>query len=65
MEIVIDHDRCLGTGQCVLAAGEVFDQDEQDGHAVLLIQNPGPHLAESVREARDACPLSAITVLEG
>lgn len=64
MEIVIDHDKCMGAGQCVLAAAEIFDQNEEDGRAIVLLPRPGRHLAEAVYEARDTCPLSAITVLE-
>ncbi|WP_179201447.1 ferredoxin, partial [Streptomyces scabiei] len=26
MDIAIDHDRCIGAGQCALIAPEVFDQ---------------------------------------
>ncbi len=26
--VTVDRDRCIGAGQCVLSAQEVFDQDE-------------------------------------
>ncbi|AXI80316.1 ferredoxin [Peterkaempfera bronchialis] len=64
MEIAIDRDRCLGAGQCVLAAREVFDQDERDGLAFLLVERPADRLREAVYEARDTCPAGAVTVRE-
>ncbi|OIJ84723.1 ferredoxin [Streptomyces sp. MUSC 14] len=63
MDIAIDHDRCIGAGQCALIAPEVFDQGD-DGLALLLADRPGAAQAPAVREAAESCPLSAITVTE-
>ncbi|WP_432139699.1 MULTISPECIES: ferredoxin [unclassified Streptomyces] len=63
MDIAIDHDRCIGAGQCALIAPEVFDQDD-DGMAVLLVDRPGVAQSPAVREAAESCPLSAISVAE-
>jgi ferredoxin len=62
VKILIDEDKCIGGGQCVLAAPEVFDQRDEDGIVVLL--NPGPpaELAERVKQAALLCPALAITV---
>ncbi|MER6441385.1 MULTISPECIES: ferredoxin [unclassified Streptomyces] len=62
MDIAIDHDKCMGAGQCVLIAPEVFDQDETDGRALLLIERPGSDHHEAIREAHESCPLGAITL---
>ncbi|MEV5431938.1 ferredoxin [Streptomyces sp. NPDC052701] len=62
MDIAIDHERCIGAGQCVLIAPEVFDQDEHDGLAVLRAERPGPGQYPAVREAQDACPRGAIAL---
>lgn len=64
MKIEIDHDSCMGVGQCVLAAPDVFDQYE-DGRSLLLIQEPDAVHHRAVRDARDVCPLGAITLQEG
>ncbi|WP_128376157.1 ferredoxin [Streptomyces cavernae] len=64
MDIVIDRDKCMGAGQCVLIAPEVFDQDEADGRALLLVERPGTEQHEAVREAHESCPLGAITLRE-
>ncbi|MFF4769720.1 ferredoxin [Streptomyces sp. AM 3-1-1] len=56
---------CVGAGQCVLAAPEVFDQDEEDGLVRLLDARPAAALLPSVREARHRCPSGAITLHDG
>ncbi|MET7378038.1 ferredoxin [Streptomyces sp. NPDC005526] len=61
MHIDIDKDRCIGAGQCALAAPGVFTQDD-DGFSTLV---PGRDEASGdpmVREAARACPVGAITV---
>jgi ferredoxin len=64
MNITIDEDRCVGAGQCVLAAAEVFDQREEDGIVVLLDAAPAAELAAGVRDAAVRCPAMAIQVAE-
>jgi ferredoxin len=64
VRVTIDHDRCIASGQCVMAAKEVFDQRDEDGVAVLLNANPPAELAEDVREAVTLCPARAITADE-
>ena len=62
MKVTVDKDKCIGSGQCVLAAPDVFDQQEEDGIVVLLNPNPPADLAEDVRQAAAVCPALAITV---
>ncbi|MGA5527220.1 ferredoxin [Streptomyces pseudogriseolus] len=64
MDISIDHDRCIGAGQCALVAPGVFDQRDEDGLAVLLVDRPDGEQRAAVREAAESCPLSAISVRE-
>ncbi|WP_255954422.1 ferredoxin [Streptomyces odontomachi] len=64
MKVTIDQDRCVGAGQCVLAADDVFDQREDDAVVVLLDDNPPTERAEDVRQAALLCPALAITVEE-
>ncbi|SEP47615.1 ferredoxin [Amycolatopsis saalfeldensis] len=64
MKVVIDQDRCVGAGQCVLAAPEVFDQREEDGIVVLLQENPPEELHTQVREAAQICPALAIELAD-
>ncbi|MET9145414.1 ferredoxin [Streptomyces sp. NPDC004042] len=57
-----DRDRCVGAGQCVLAAPAVFDQDEEDGLVRVLAERPPASRADAVREAVRACPSGALTL---
>ncbi|MCA6091170.1 ferredoxin [Streptomyces sp. SCA3-4] len=62
MKITIDRDRCVGAGQCVRAADEVFDQDDEDGCVVLLVSRPSERLRAEVRDAERFCPSGAIEI---
>ncbi|MFF2204766.1 ferredoxin [Streptomyces sp. NPDC058145] len=63
MHIDIDKDRCIGAGQCALAAPGVFTQDD-DGYSTLLPGREDGGGDPMVREAARACPVSAIGVTE-
>jgi ferredoxin len=54
---------CVGAGQCVLTAPEVFDQDEDDGRVVLLDDRPEGERAESAQRAVWLCPSHALSVV--
>jgi ferredoxin len=64
MRVIVDQDKCIASGQCVLTAGAVFDQDEQDGTVLLLNAGPPAELHDDVRRAAALCPAQAITVIE-
>ena len=62
MRVVVDRDRCVGAGMCVLTAPEVFDQDTEDGRVVLLDATPTAGRHAATRDAALACPSGAVTV---
>ncbi|MDT0266016.1 ferredoxin [Streptomyces sp. DSM 44915] len=64
MQISLDQDRCVASGQCVMAAPEVFDQREEDGIAILLTTTPSPDDTDNVRHATAVCPALAIQLTE-
>jgi ferredoxin len=64
MRVTIDQDRCIGSGQCVLTAADVFDQREDDGIVVLLDAEPSPGSYRDVRQAAEICPARAIAITE-
>lgn len=60
--ISADRDRCVGAGQCVLAAPALFDQDEEDGLVRVLHKRPSASQSDAVRDAVWACPSGALTL---
>lgn len=64
VKIHIDQVKCVGAGQCVMASPHVFDQREEDGIVVLLMDEPPEDLIASVRKAAKLCPAIAIVLEE-
>lgn len=64
MKVLVDQDKCVSSGQCVLNAAEVFDQRDEDGVVVLLIADPPADQADNTRRAAAACPALAIEIEE-
>ena len=64
MRITIDRDVCIGSGNCVRIAEDVFDQDDE-ALAVLVNPAPAPERLADVRQVVEACPTSAIAIIEG
>jgi ferredoxin len=64
MKVTVDQDKCVSSGMCVMSAGDVFDQRDDDGVVMLLVDEPGPELAEETRKAAAACPALAIHIEE-
>lgn len=62
MKVTVYPAKCVGSGQCVGIAPEVFDQREEDSTVVLLQESPGADLAAVTIEAADVCPAMAIMV---
>ncbi|MET7330349.1 ferredoxin [Nonomuraea sp. NPDC005650] len=63
MRVELDEPKCVASGQCVLAAPEVFDQRDDDGVAILLDETPAAELLDGVREAAAICPAAAIRLV--
>jgi ferredoxin len=61
MRVIVDEDVCIGAGNCVRTAPDVFDQGEE-GFVVLLDDTPPSELEADVLLARRLCPARAITV---
>lgn len=64
MKVTVDADKCVASGQCVLAAAEVFDQRDNDGVVILLNEDPDSDQYEAVRLAAQMCPASVIHMAE-
>lgn len=59
LDIRIDRDACMGSGNCQFWAPGVFDLDE-DGIAVVV--DPGAQPEEKVLLAAQGCPTQAIRI---
>lgn len=64
MRVTVDQDKCVSSGMCVMNSPDVFDQRDDDGVVVLLIESPSPDQADSTRDAAAACPALAIHIEE-
>ncbi|HEX3828467.1 MAG TPA: ferredoxin [Sporichthyaceae bacterium] len=64
MKVTVDEERCVGSGQCVVAAAAVFDQRDEDGIVVLLDAEPPADQSADVRHAAAVCPALAIQLRE-
>jgi ferredoxin len=62
MRITVDRRKCVASGQCVLAAEDVFDQGDDDGLVVLLNHQPSAERWADVKQAATLCPALAITI---
>ena len=64
IKIEVEEHKCVGAGQCVMAAPEVFDQREDDGVVILLQDQVDDRQAPAVRKAAKLCPALAIHIRE-
>lgn len=58
-EVEIDRDACMGSGNCVFWAPDVFDLDDE---GVAAVRGPVAGHEEEVRLAAKNCPTSAIRI---
>jgi ferredoxin len=49
---------------CVLTAPDVFDQAEDDGRVVVLVDELASPRVDDVRQAVDLCPSGALSVFD-
>ncbi|HTU37006.1 MAG TPA: ferredoxin [Acidimicrobiales bacterium] len=59
IEIKIDTDRCMGSGNCMFWAPQSFDLADE-GYAVVL--DPAATDEERLRIAAQGCPVGAISL---
>jgi ferredoxin len=59
LKISADRDVCISAGNCVMAAGAIFDQDD-DGIVVVLVDEVPAAEEEHAREAVKLCPSQAL-----
>ena len=62
VRIHVDQDKCIGAGHCVRASSRAFDQREEDGIVVLLLEEASDALEPELRKAERLCPSQAIRI---
>jgi ferredoxin len=63
LKITADRDVCISAGNCVMAAGAIFDQDD-DGIVVVLVDEVPAAEEEHAREAVKLCPSQALRIAD-
>ena len=59
IRIVIDADKCVGSGNCVFWAPNTFDLDDD---ATSVVIDPAGDPEDRIRVAAEGCPAAAISV---
>ncbi|WP_326820001.1 ferredoxin [Streptosporangium sp. NBC_01756] len=62
MRVVVDRALCQTHAQCVFAAPEVFELDDDD--RLVYVAEPGDGLIDAVEDAARVCPVQAIFLEE-
>ena len=57
MEISINRETCMGSGNCAYWAPGVFDLDDQ---GLAIVVDPGGAEEERIRLAAEGCPTQSI-----
>jgi ferredoxin len=68
IRVVVDPNKCQGTGYCELVNSQIFAVDEQTQVVRVintLLATPTEDVFRDVKEAVDLCPLSALSVKGG
>lgn len=61
-DILIDRDRCMGSGQCLIYAPSTFDLDDE---SISIVIDPAGDPVSDLQVAVDNCPTQAITLRLG
>jgi ferredoxin len=61
VRVTIDRDVCFRHARCVAHCPEVFGVDDE-GYAMVRIEDVPAHLRARVLEAADRCPEGAVSV---
>lgn len=62
MKVELDEELCDAHGECVVAAPEVFDIEEDEDVARVLDAEPDEALRGKVDLAAQLCPVAAIKI---
>lgn len=63
MRAIVDPDLCSGCGLCVDTCPEVFEMEEEEEVARVLVDKVPEDAEECVQQAAEECPCEAIEVV--
>jgi ferredoxin len=61
MKVVVNWSLCDGNGNCVAAAPEIFELDDDD-QLQILMEEFGEELRDKAQTAVRSCPKNALTL---
>lgn len=64
MRVIVDPDLCQGHTLCNMAAPDIFQLRDDDGHAYVVVDELTDDQLALARKAEIGCPERAITVVE-
>lgn len=62
MKASVNKEACIGCGACTAVCPEVFEFDDNEGHAVAKVAEVPEEKKDAAIEAKEGCPTSAISV---
>lgn len=64
MKVILESKQCELHGECVMAAPEVFDIEDDKDVVTVLNAEPGDELRDAVERAVTMCPTAALRLEE-
>jgi ferredoxin len=62
VRVRLDEAACQGHTMCAMTAPDVFGLRDEDGHALVLVDELSPEQEARARTAAAGCPEQAITL---
>lgn len=62
MKVKVDTSKCEAYGECVFAADDIFELDDDADVVTVLNDSPDEDRRDAAEQAAAACPVEAITI---
>jgi ferredoxin len=62
MRVRVNPDRCQGHAMCALVCPEIFQLNDDDGHATAVSGSVPKNFEDKILQAQSSCPEQAIEV---
>ena len=64
MRVTLDASKCQASGNCLLAAPDVFDLGDDSAIVTVLQERPPEEIRPAVEEAIRSCPVEALALVD-